>query len=64
MIHLDPSISVSLCHVVSSLTLHSCPLELHFQIMVHLHATRVDGIFASMSLIENLLSQPMVLWNH
>jgi hypothetical protein len=32
--------------------------------MMHPHATRVDGIFGSMSLIKNLLSQLMVLWNH
>jgi hypothetical protein len=32
--------------------------------MVHLRAARVKGIFESMSLIEYLLAQLMVLWNH
>jgi hypothetical protein len=32
--------------------------------MVHLCAARVKGIFESMSLIEYLLAQLMVLWNH
>jgi hypothetical protein len=61
---LNPLICVALCHIASSLALHSSPPELQFQIMVHLRAAGVDGIFGSMSIIENLLSQPMVLWNH
>jgi hypothetical protein len=32
--------------------------------MTHLCAVRVDGILGSMSLIEYLLAQLMVLWNH
>jgi hypothetical protein len=32
--------------------------------MIHLCATRVDGIFGSVSFIEYLLAQHLVLWNH
>jgi hypothetical protein len=32
--------------------------------MIYLRVARVDGIFGSMSLIKNLLSHLMVLWNH
>jgi hypothetical protein len=64
MIILDPSTHVRFCNIASSLTLHSSPPELCFQIMIHLRATRVDGIFRSMSLIENLLAQLMVLWKN
>jgi hypothetical protein len=32
--------------------------------MIHLHATRVDGIFGSVSFIKYLLAQLMVIWNH
>jgi hypothetical protein len=59
MISLDPSTRVTFCNIVSSLTLHSSPLELRFQIMIHLCAVRVDGIFGTMSFM-----QLMVLWNH
>jgi hypothetical protein len=45
MINLDPSTHVSFYHIVSSLVLHSISPELCFQIMIHLHATGVDGIF-------------------
>jgi hypothetical protein len=55
---------VAFCHIVSSLTLHSSPSEFLFQIMIHLHAARVDGIFGSMSLIKNLISHLMVFWYH
>jgi hypothetical protein len=32
--------------------------------MIHLCAIQMDGIFGSVSFIEYLLAQPMVLWNH
>jgi hypothetical protein len=64
MIGLDPSTCVALCHIATSLVLHSSPPELRFQIMVDLRAAGVDEIFGCMSLIKNLLSQLMVLWNH
>jgi hypothetical protein len=64
MASLVPSTCVAFCNIVSNLVLHSSPPELCFQIMMHLHATRVDGIFRRMSFIEYLLAQHMVLWNH
>jgi hypothetical protein len=45
MFGLDPSACVAFCNIVSSLVLHSSPLELRFQIMIHLCAAGVDGIF-------------------
>jgi hypothetical protein len=56
MIGLDPSTHVTFCNIVSGLTLHSSPPELCFQVMIHLRAAGVDGIFGCMSLIENLLA--------
>jgi hypothetical protein len=56
MVDLDPSTRVALCNIASSLALHSSPLELCLQIMIHLHAARVDGIFGSMSFIEYLVA--------
>jgi hypothetical protein len=64
MIGLDSLTRVAFCNIASSLVLNSSTPELHLQIMIHLHATRVDGIFVSMSFIEYLLTQLMVLWNH
>jgi hypothetical protein len=64
MISLDPSTCVTFRNIVSSLALHTGPLELCLQIMIHLCASRVDGIFGSVSFIKYLLAQPMVLWNH
>jgi hypothetical protein len=55
---------VTFCNIVSSLTLHSSPPELCLQIMVHLHTSRVDGIFGSMSFIKYILAQLMVLQDH
>jgi hypothetical protein len=63
MIFLDPSTSAAFCHIASSFALHSCPPELHFQVMIHLGATRVNRIFGCMSFIKDLLSQPLVTWN-
>jgi hypothetical protein len=64
MICLDPSTHVTFCNIASSLTFHTGPPELCFQIMIHLCATWVDGIFGSVSFIRYLLRQTMVLWNH
>jgi hypothetical protein len=64
MIGLDPSACVAFCNIVSGLTLHSSPPELRLQIMIHLCAAGVDRIFGSVSFIEYLLAQLMVLWNH
>jgi hypothetical protein len=56
MICLDPSTSVALCNILSSLALHSCPPELRFQVMIHLGAVRVNRIFGGMSFMKDLLS--------
>jgi hypothetical protein len=64
IIDLDPSTRVAFCNVASSLALHPSPLELHFQIMIHIRAAELDGILGSMSLIKYLLAQLMVLRNH
>jgi hypothetical protein len=64
MISLDPSTRVAFCIIASSLSFHMGPPELCLQIMMHLCAARVDGIFESVCFIEYLLAQPMVLWNH
>jgi hypothetical protein len=63
MICLDPSTSITFCHIASSLTLHSCPPELCFHVMIHFGAARVNRIFGCMSFIKDLLSQPLVTWN-
>jgi hypothetical protein len=64
MIVLDPSTCVAFCNIASDLTLHSSPPELCFVVMIHLRSTGMDGIFETVSLIEYLLTQLMVLWNH
>jgi hypothetical protein len=64
MISLDPSTRGVFCHREISLMIHSSPPELCFQITIHHRTVVVDGIFGSMSLIKNLLSQLMVLLNH
>jgi hypothetical protein len=45
MICLDPLTSVTFYYIVSCLMLHSCPLELRFQVMIHFGAARVNRIF-------------------
>jgi hypothetical protein len=52
VITLDPSARVAFCNIVSGLVLHSSLPELCFQIMIHLCAARVDGIFRSMGFIK------------
>jgi hypothetical protein len=64
MINLDPSIRVAFRNIASNLTFHTGPLELCLQIMIHLCAAWVYGIFGSVSFIIYLLAQTMVLWNH
>jgi hypothetical protein len=56
MINLDPSTRVAFCNIVSSLTFHTGPPELCLQIMIHLCAAWVDGIFGSVSFIKYLLA--------
>jgi hypothetical protein len=56
MISLDPSAHVTFSNIASGLMLHSSPLELCFQIMIHLCVAGWDGIFRSMSLIKYLLA--------
>jgi hypothetical protein len=56
MINLDPLINVAFYNLASSLALHSSPPKLRLQIMIHLCAARVNGIFISMSFIEYLLA--------
>jgi hypothetical protein len=64
MINLDSSTHVSFCNIASSLAFHTGPPKLCLQIMIHLCASWVDGIFGSVSFIKYLLAQIMVLWNH
>jgi hypothetical protein len=64
MISLDPSTYVAFHNIASSLTFHTGPPELCLQIMIHLCAAWVDGIFGSVSFIKYLLAQTMVFWNH
>jgi hypothetical protein len=63
MVDLDPLTRVTFCNISSGFTLNSSPPELHLQIMIHLCAAGVDGIFGSVSFIEYLLVQLVVLWN-
>jgi hypothetical protein len=60
----DPSTCVAFRNIVSSLALHTGPPKLCLQIMIHLCAARVDGIFESVSFIKYLPAQLVVLWNH
>jgi hypothetical protein len=64
MISLHPSTHVAFRNIASSLMFYTGPPELCLQIMIHLGAARVDGIFGSVCFIEYLFVQPMVLWNH
>jgi hypothetical protein len=64
MINLVPLTCLAFRNIASSLTLYMGPPGLCLQIMIHLCAARVDGIFGSVSFIKYLLMQPMVLWNH
>jgi hypothetical protein len=64
MISFDPSTHVAFRNIASSLVLHTGPPELCLQIMIHLCAAWVDGIFGSVSFIKYLLVHLMVLWNH
>jgi hypothetical protein len=64
MINLDPLTRVAFRNIASGLTLHTSPLELCLEIMIHLRAAQMDGIFGSVSFIEYLLAQLMVLWDH
>jgi hypothetical protein len=61
MISLDPSTHVTFHNIASSLTLHTGPPELCFQIMIHLCAAQMDGIFGSVSFIKYLPTQLVVL---
>jgi hypothetical protein len=63
MIGLHPSTRVAFCNIASSVALHSSPPELCYQIVIHLCAAGVDGIFGSISFVEDL-AQILVLWNH
>jgi hypothetical protein len=64
MISIDPLTRVAFCNITSSLAFHTGPPELCLQIMLHLCAAWVDGIFESVSFIKYLLTHIMVLWNH
>jgi hypothetical protein len=64
IIGLDPLTCVTFYNIASGLVLHSSSPELRFQVMIHLRATGVDGIFGSTSHIEYLLAQLIVLSNH
>jgi hypothetical protein len=55
MISLDPSTCVAFHNIASSLMFHTGPPELCLQIMIHLCAAWVDGIFRSVSFIKYLL---------
>jgi hypothetical protein len=56
MISLDPLTRVAFRNIASSLMFHTGPPELCLQIMIHLCAAWVDGIFKSMSFIKYLFA--------
>jgi hypothetical protein len=56
MISLDPSTCVEFHNIVSSPTFHTGPPKLCLQIVTHLCAAWVDGIFGSVSFIKYLLA--------
>jgi hypothetical protein len=56
MISFDPSTCVTFCNIASSHVFHTGPPELYLQIMIHLCAAWVDGIFGSESFIKYLLA--------
>jgi hypothetical protein len=56
MISLDPSTRAAFRNIASSLALHTGPPELCLQILIHLCAAQVDGIFRSVSFIKYLLT--------
>jgi hypothetical protein len=64
MISLHPLTCVAFYNIASSLVLHTGSAELCLQIMIHLCAAWVDGIFGSVSFIKYFLVQTMVHWNH
>jgi hypothetical protein len=64
MISFDSSTCVTFRNIESSRTFHTGPPKLCLQIMIHLCAAWVDGIFGSVSFIKYLFMQTMVLWNH
>jgi hypothetical protein len=64
MISLDPLTRVAFCNIAGSLAFQMGQPKLCLQIMIHLCAAWVDGIFGSVSFIKYLLAQTIVLWNH
>jgi hypothetical protein len=64
MTSLDPLTYVAFCNIASSLVFYTDPVELCLQIMIHLYAAWLDGIFGSVGFIKYVLAQIMVLWNH
>jgi hypothetical protein len=64
MISIDHSTRVAFRNIVNSLAFHTDPPELCLEIIIHLCAAWVDGIFESVSFIKYLLAHIMILWNH
>jgi hypothetical protein len=64
MIGLDSSTSITFGHILCYLSLHSCPLEILLQILIHLVGSQMDRILRAMGLIHGLTVKLKVLRNH
>jgi hypothetical protein len=56
MYRLDTSTSVTFCHIASDFNLHLSPPIMLFQVLVHISASRVNGIPTKMSFVQDLLT--------
>jgi hypothetical protein len=57
----DSLVGVTLRDVLCNFSFHTSPPKVLLQILVHLGTTRVHGEFGQMGLVQNLLTEPMVL---
>jgi hypothetical protein len=64
MIGLDSSTCVTFKHILCYLSLHSCPLEIFLQILIHLVGPYLNRIPRAMSLVHDLAAKLKVLQNH
>jgi hypothetical protein len=64
MYRLDTSTSVTFCHIVCDFNLHLSPPIMLFQVLIHLSASRVNGIPTKMSFVQDLLTNISILWHN
>jgi hypothetical protein len=64
MIGLDSSTCVTFGYILCYLSLHSRPLEILLQILIHPVGSRMDRIPRTMDLVHDLAVKLDVLWNH